>query len=442
MDPMTEPAPRRVVITGLGLVSPLGNSPDSLWNALASGTSGVRRLESFPTDFLPMSFAAEARDFKGQIEDFGPLEKTLQRNIKKGIKLMCREIEMGVAAAQLALAHAGLQQGGFDPDRAGCSYGSDYIMTMPEEFIEGVTHCLSDDRIFQFSRWGQDGLPKVNPLWLLKYLPNMPGSHIAIYNELHGPSNSITLREASGNLAIGEASAIIARGAADMVMAGATGTRVHPIRSLHVILQEELAGNGVEPARASRPFDLHRTGLVMGEGSGAVVLEELKSAEARGAKILGEVIGHGSSTVLDRNFVAHCDTALKNAMSQTLRSAGLAPQDVGHIHAHGLSTRKCDADEARAIGQIFGDRSRTVPVVAAKSYFGNLGAGGGVVELIASVLALNYGRLFRTLNYETPDPECPLFVTQSDDVPAGESFVNLSVTPQGQASAVAVRRFR
>lgn len=437
---MSDRTERRVVITGLGLVSPLGSTPDSLWSALQSGQSGVRPLVRLPADFLPMSFAGEVQDFTGEIENFGPLEKTLQRSIKKGLKLMCREIEMGVAAAQLALSHAGHKGGTFDPERTGCVYGCDYIMTMPQEYAEGVSLCLDSGHKFDFSRWGEHGLHKVTPLWLLKYLPNMPGSHIAIYNELRGPSNSITMREASGNLAIGEAAATIARGAADIMLAGATGTRVHPVRTVHVLVQEEIAGGDIEPERASRPFDLHRRGMVLGEGAGAVVLEELKTAQARGATIFGEVIGHGSSTVLDRSFVAQCDVALKNSLAQSLRTARLSAANVGHIHAHGLSTRACDVAEARAICQVFGERA-VPPVVAAKSYFGNLGAGGGVVEFIASVLAIQHGRLFRTLNYDTPDPECPISVCTSNDVSAGDSFVNVNVTPQGQASAVAVRKF-
>lgn len=424
----------------MGLISPLGNSPESLWNALAASQSGVRLLASVPTENLPTSFAGEARDFHGEIENFGPLEKTLQRNIKKGLKLMCREIEMGVAAAQLAISHAGHKPGSYDPDRTGCVYGCDHIMTMPEEFADGVTACLDSEHKFQFSRWGETGLSKMNPLWLLKYLPNMPGSHIAIYNELRGPSNTITLREAAGNLAIGEAASTIARGAADIIVAGATGTRVHPLRMLHILLQEEVAGGDIEPSHASRPFDLHRTGMVLGEGAGAVVLEELKTAQARGAKILGEVVGHGASSALDQESVANIELAIKNVLVQSLNTANMKPEDVGHLHAHGLSTRACDAAEARAICQVFGRRNEPVPVVAAKSYFGNLGAGSGVVEFTASVLALNQGRLFRTLNYDTPDPECPISVCASSQAPAGDSFINVSVTPQGQASAVAVRK--
>ena len=430
---------RRVVITGVGLVSPLGQSADQLWDALLNARSGVAPLESLPTRYLPTCYGAEARGFTGNIADFGELDKVTQRNIRKGLKVMCREIQMGVAVAQHALVDARLNPEVRDPDRTGVVYGSDYIMTLPEEFSEGIRRCLNEDDEFDFSRWADEGLPKVDPLWLLKYLPNMPASHIAIYNDLRGPNNSITVREASSNMAMCEAYCTIVRGSADAIVVGATGTRVHPLRTLHVTLQEQLAANGSEPERMSRPFDLARTGMVVGEGAGALVLEELHQAQARGATILGEVIGYGSSTAMDRRGVAQCDVALRNALVQALRTSGLSPQELGHIHAHGLATQKCDIEESQAIKTVCGETK--VPVTAAKSYFGNLGAGGGIVELIASLWALRQGHLFPILNYETPDPACPIHAVRSHDVPAGDNFVNLNVTPQGQASAVVVRRF-
>ena len=234
---MSNSTARRVVITGVGLISPLGNTPEDLWESLRAGRSGVRPLERVPPQFLPIRCGAEAREFTGRIEDFGPLEKSVQRTIRKGLKVMCREIQMGVAAAQRALLHAGLPPGSYDPDRTGVVYGSDYIMTMPDEFTEGIRECLDEQRHFEFQRWATQGLPKLTPLWLLKYLPNMPASHIAIYNDLRGPNNSLTLREASSNLAVGEAYCTIARGSADILVAGATGTRIHPLRTLHVALQ-------------------------------------------------------------------------------------------------------------------------------------------------------------------------------------------------------------
>jgi 3-oxoacyl-[acyl-carrier-protein] synthase II len=269
----------------------------------------------------------------------------------------------------------------------------------------------------------------------------MPASHVAIYNDLRGPNNSLTHREAASNLAVTEAFQTISRGQADIILAGATGTRLHPMKTVHVLQQEEVAvGNG-DPAKISRPFDRHRTGMVLGEGAGTVVLEELASAQARGATIHAEIVAGASSSVADRNLVAHRDQAMANALSAALRNARLKPEQIGHLHAHGLSTRSGDVEEAWAIRQVFGDRPEPLPVVAAKSYFGNLGAGGGLVELVASVMALGHGRLFPILNYEDPDPECPVAGVTEPGADPGSSFVNLNVTPQGQASAVIVRAF-
>ncbi|HEV3416561.1 MAG TPA: beta-ketoacyl-[acyl-carrier-protein] synthase family protein [Pirellulales bacterium] len=431
---------RRVVITGIGLVSPLGNSKEALWDALVSGRSGVAPFESPLAEALPARFAAEAK-FTGDIEEFGPLDKEQKKAIRKGLKLMCRESQMGVAAAQLALADAKIAVGGVDPERIGCVFGTDYMLTLPEDFSAAVTRCRSEQGVFDYSRWGKEGMAEITPLWLLKYLPNMPASHVAIYNDLRGPNNSITHREAAANLAVAEAFHTITRGSADIMAAGATGTRVHPMKSVHAAQQEELASNGVDPARASRPFDLNRDGMVLGEGAALVVLEELGSAQARGSTIYAEIVGTGSSQATDKNYVARRDVALANVIRRSIAEAGATPDDVGHIHAHGLSTHTSDADEARAIREVFGERADRIPVTAAKSYFGNLGAGSGMVELIASVLALSNHHLPPILNYETPDPECRITPAGAAHSDPGRNFINLSVTPQGQASAVMVRWF-
>jgi 3-oxoacyl-[acyl-carrier-protein] synthase II len=432
---------RRVVITGIGLVSPLGNSADRMWQSLAAGTSGVGPLSLVPADVFPMKFGAEARDFTGAIEDFGPLDKSMARTIKKNLKVMCREMQLGIAAAQLALTDCRLPLASANLDRVGCVYGSDYMLTLPQEFTAGMRNCLDERGKFDFRKWAEQGLPAVEPLWLLKYLPNLPASHIAIFNDLRGPSNSLTMREASSNLAVAEAYATIVRGHADAMLAGATGTKVHPARTIHVVTQEEVAVGDGDPARLSRPFDRDRAGAVLGEGAAAIMLEETEHAQARGATILGEIIGYASSAVSDKHGIGQYRTAFKNVLARGLESARLRPDDVGHINAHGLSTRRCDAEEAQAIAEVFGTRRSPVPVAAAKSYFGNLGAASGLVELIASVLALRHDRLFRTLNYETPDPECPVTVIAADDAPPGDSFISTSISPQGQASAVVVRRF-
>ena len=438
---MADLTSRRVVVTGLGQVSPLGNTTEQLWDALTHGKSGVRPLTSIPTDHLTAPYGGECVDFTGDIDDFGELDKQTRRNIKKGLRVMCREIQLGVAVAQQALRDAKLQMGDYDPVRTGIVYGSDYIMTLPEEFLDGIQNCLDQDQQFDFNRWAEDGLPKVSPLWLLKYLPNMPASHIAIYNDLQGPNNSLTVREASSNLAIGEAFCTIMRGDADIMIAGATGSRVHPLRTIHVTLQEELAGAQMQPAEACRPFDKDRCGMVIGEGAGALILEELDSAQQRGVPILAEVIGHNSSTVIETDGTARCGQALAHALRLALKNAKLPLQELGHIHAHGISTQQGDQQEARAIEEELGNHREQVPVVAAKSYFGNLGAASGLVEVISSIMAIQKNQLFPILNYQTPDPECPLAAVRDLQQPAGNSFVNLNVSPQGQASAVVIQRF-
>jgi 3-oxoacyl-[acyl-carrier-protein] synthase II len=432
-------ASRRVVITGAGLISPLGNNKQALWEALQAGRSGVRSIQCLPAEALPFKCAAEAWDFRGKIEDFGDLSGELKRTIRKGLKVMCREIQMGVASAQLALQDAGLKTGAYDVNRTGAVYGSDYIVTEPQEFVEGVRHCLNADGQFDFSRWPTDGLSQVTPLWLLKYLPNMPASHIAIYNDMRGPNNSITLREASSNLAVAEAFCTIQRGTADIMLAGATGTRLHPLRTIHTALQEQIANGNEAPERLCRPFDLNRQGMVLGEGAATIVLEELHSAQSRGATIMGEVLGYGSSAVMTPEGTGNSRQALQNVMVQALRKAGVAPSQLGHIHAHGLATRHDDIEEAAAIQAVLGADAQKVPVTAAKSYLGNLGAAGGMVELIASLLATQHDHLFPILNFETPDPACPIRAARGSDLSPGSCFLNLSVTPHGQASAILIR---
>jgi 3-oxoacyl-[acyl-carrier-protein] synthase II len=422
----------------MGTIGPLGSTQGELWEALCAGRSGVGRLSIAPTDALGVRFAAEARQFTGDVDDFGDLEKEQKKAIRKGLKVMCRECQMGVAVAQKALTDAGLTPGSFDPNRVGISFGADYMLSLPDEFTDGIQKSLDENGKFDFPRWPTDGMPRMSPLWLLKYLPNMPASHLAIYNDLRGPNNSITLREAAANLAVGEAFRIVAEGRADVMLAAATGTRLHPMKLIHCVQQNELADGSGDPTAASRPFDRDRSGAVLGEGAGAIVLESLSAAEARGATIHAEVIARASSAVAGPNLVARREQALENVMRILLAQAAVSPDEIGHVHAHGLSTRTGDAEEAAAIHRVFG--ARPVPVVAAKSHFGNLGAGSGMVELVASVLALGHGHLFPVLNYETPDPECPVAAVTNDRTPSGASFVNLSVTPQGQASGVLIRR--
>ena len=433
------PAPdRRVVITGMGVVCPLGLSLEALWDGLVSGRSAVGPLESFAAAGLPLRHAAEAREFTGEIDNFGPLDGERKKAIRKGLKVMCRESQMAVAAAQRGLHDCGIAPDQHRPERFGCVFGSDYMLTLPEDFTAAVAACRSAEGTFVFDRWAGEGMPLLNPLWLLKYLPNMPASHIAIYNDLRGPSNSVTIREASGHLAIGEATMTIQRGAADVMLAGATGTRVHPMKTVHALQSEQVALGDGDPTRWSRPFDRDRKGMVLGEGAAVLVLEELDHALARGARVYGEVVGHAARQSSDASGVGMRRRALMLSMRGALAKAGDAATRLGHVHAHGLSTVTGDRDEAAALHDVLGAAVGTLPTVAAKSHFGNLGAGSGVVECIASVLALQHGQLFPLLNHEAADPDCGIRPARAGD-PAGELFVSSAVTPQGQAASVVIR---
>lgn len=430
---------RRVVITGLGVVSPLGNDPAGLLQSLRSGVSGIGPLTRVPQGVLCIDHGAEADAFTGEIEDYGPLDKSLQRTIRKGSKVMCREIEMGVAVAQLALTDAGLTPESRDRDRCGVVYGCDYIMSLPEEFSVGIAKCLDENGTFHFDQWGQRGKPEVNPLWLLKYLPNMPASHIAIYNDLRGPNNSITVREASAGAAAAEAYSTLQRGHADALVVGSTGSRIHTLRTLHASMQEKLASNQDDPATMSRPFDRTRDGSVVGEGAGAMIFETLEHAQARGANILGEVVGYGSSAVGPGAVPDFLRRATINVLRGALR--GVDPKSIGHLHAHGLATRESDQQEAEAIAQVFGDPKDQPPVTTAKGHMGNLGAGGGMVEMIASLCAMG-GELFPIRNLRELDSVCPIHACAEPGTPAGDSFISLNITPQGQASAIRIQRFQ
>jgi 3-oxoacyl-[acyl-carrier-protein] synthase II len=439
-----ESARRRVVVTGLGVISPLGLSPEALWNALQEGRSGVVAYAPEFQKPLPIGYAAPAKDFEGKIDNFGPLEKTTKKAIRKGLKLMSREIQMGVAAAQHALTDSRLDLDSIDRRRIGVSFGSDYILTTPEELIDGIKACREKGG-FDFACWPREGMGHMNPLWQLKFLPNMPASHIAIYNQLFGPNNSITLREASIGAVVGESVHAIRQGKADLMLVGATGSRLQPFKLIHAVQKEEVARASVSPEEASRPFDKNRHGMVLGEGAGSLILESAEHALARGATIYGEVLSGSyiASCRLSSGCLiqGECREAIAQALANVLHQGEIHAEAIGHFNAHGLATYAGDIEEAKGIQAALGPRSSALPLVAAKSFFGNLGAGSGAVELVASILALANNRLFPVLNFRTGDPECPVAVVREADQPAGEAFVKLAWNPQGQASAILMRRF-
>lgn len=421
----------------MGVVSPVGLSLEQFWHSLSERKSGVC-VGPF-TASLPIGYGAPVEDFTGRIEDFGELDSPLKKIVRKSLKLMSREIQLSVASAQRALVDAGIVSGMLDPCRVGTSIGSDYILTTPEEIIDGVKACWEENGGFDFSVWGTVGLPKMNPLWQLKYLPNMPASHISICNDFRGPSNSVTLREASIGAVVGESVHIIQKGKADVMLVGGTGSRIHPIKLIHAIQSEQIALDDVDPTTASRPFAADRIGMVLGEGAASLVLESEEHARKRGANIYAEVVGGVYVANIDNRFTPHRRTALRDAMTRLFKLTKMTSDQVGHVNAHGLSTYSCDIAEAKAINDVFCHRN--VPVTAAKSYFGNIGAGGGAVELVAGVLALRHNQLFPILNNTMGDPECPIHPVREFGEFPGDSFVKLAVSPQGQASAILIRKF-
>jgi 3-oxoacyl-[acyl-carrier-protein] synthase II len=434
-------APRRVVVTGVGVVSPIGRSIDEFWRSLTSGRSGLTALPAAGSaESLPTCGGAVA-DFRGHIDDFGPLPDDLRKQIRKSLKLMNRETQLAVAAAQQALRDSGLQSQQIDSARSGVSFGAGYVGIRPDDFLSGVQACRDASGIPEFADWGEKGVPEVHPLWLLTCLPNMPSCYIAMYNSLQGPNNTITLGDAAINLAVAEGWHAIRERDADVMVVGGCGHNLDSCSRLHAWHDDDLPFGRSDAATVLRPFDRDRTGTLPAEGAGVLVLEELRAAQQRGATLYGEIVGAGSSCVVQGRMPRH-GAALVNAMRSALGSAGCRPESIGHVQAHGHGSRRVDAAEARAIRAVFGERTSTLPVTAAKSYFGDAGAGSGALELIAGLLALQHGRVFPVLNCEHPDPDCPIKpVLMRDEPPAaGDCFLKTSVTPQGQASAVVVRR--
>lgn len=430
---------RRVAVTGMGLVSPLSLSLETFWNRLISGEGATRPFQlpdASEVHARPIAVAAPAL-FEGDIEEFGVTDTAQKRAIKKALKVMSREIQMAVAASCLAVRQAEIQIGQFPAEKQGISFGSDYILTTVEDVIDGVRACCrlaEDGRTFDFSRWAPTGLPKMPPLWQLKYLPNMPASHIAILNNFHGPSNSITLREASIGAVVAESLEIIRSGRVDIMLIGTTGSRLHPVKMIQALQQEEIAPD------LCRPFDRDRNGTVLGEGAGALVLEDWEHAEKRGATILAEIAAGSCRAHFGRNRSDGCRRAINAVLWDVLACAEMEPGQVGHVNAYGLGGRETDRVEAQVLSDLFGKRREPIPVAAAKGFFGNLGAGTGTIELIAGILALQKGVLYPSLNFEHPDPECPLALSQGSDIPAGDSFVKLAFNHQAQASAVVVKK--
>jgi len=415
---------KRIVVTGVGVICSAGLSADRFWQSLN---------EHHQPDAGSAADPAMPTTFTGSIDDFGDLPKDKRKAIRKALKLMNRETQMGVAAGQQALSDSDVL-GHYESERFGVCFGADNVSVMPEDFVHGIQACSGPDGRFEEERWGTDGLSGIAPLWLLKCLPNMPTCYLAILNDLQGPSNTITQRDVSANMSIAEACRGIRSGSTDAALVGATGTTLATFNLMHAQIENEVSGVG----DVCRPFDRNRTGSAPGEGAGALVLEELNAAVARGAHIYGEILGAGSASAVGHGPVDGRRKALSRAMRQALSRAGQLPHSIGHIHAHGLGTRDSDIAESLAIRDVFGETASEIPVVAAKSHVANAAAGAGALELIASLLALQHGHLFPVRHFNDADPDCAIRPVTRHDEGAGTSFLNLNMFGRGLASCVAI----
>lgn len=424
MEPFSSMNPaREVVVTGVGVVSPIGIGIDAYAASMQERRSGIVPFSPFHEHGMPFHLGAPVRDFDGK--------NFVQP--RKSMKVMSREIQIAYAAADLAIKHAGIDKGSIDPERFGAVLGSEMIYGEPEELIDVFRHCIEDGR-FDFGRWGHYAMADIFPLWMLKYLPNMAACHIGIAHDARGPNNSITLGEVSSLLAIIEATNYIRRGLADVVLAGGLGSRLSvaalPFRGHD--LNTNWQG---EPGEAIRPFDADRDGYVNGEGSGVLVLESREHAEKRGAKPLAKIAGYASrSEPAMREQLT--GTAIRNSITGALQSANLKASDIAHVNAHGVATKHDDHIEAIAIRETLDD----VPVTAPKSFFGHLGASGGSVEIAASVWSIMEGIVPATLNYKTPDKDCPVNVVREPLTSSKPAAIKLSFNTTGQAVAVVLSR--
>lgn len=417
-------APRQeIVITGVGVVSPIGIGREAFAAGLAACRSGVRRLPLFDRSDLPLPVGAAVADFDA---------KRYVRP-RKSLKVMSRDIQFAFAAADLGRADAGLVGEAVDPDRLGVVFGAD-LMPCELSEVETAYRACTVDGHFDFHRWGPAAMAEVFPLWMLKYLPNMPACHIGIAQDARGPNNSVTLDEVSSLSAVAEALRVIERGHADVMIAGGVGARIHPViifrgDSLRPTCREQ------DPARMCRPFDAERRGMVNGEGAAAFILESRRHAEARGARICARILGYASTFEARRNGEPLSGRAIRQAIRGALSDAGLPPAAIGHVNASGMSTVHDDRIEAQAIREVLGD----VPVTAAKSYFGSIGAGAGAVEMAVSLIALETGSVPPTLNYEQPDPQCPVNVVRGRPLAVSQRIaLLLNHVPLGQAVAMVI----
>ena len=391
---------RRVVVTGIGCVTPLGTDVETVWRRLLNGESGVGHITLFDAGNFPTKISAEVRDW-----DLSEVGENLDDWKDQG-----RHTHFAVGAAKKAVADSGLELDKIDPTRFGVYTGSGEGQQDFERFTQMMVAGLSGggDQ-FDMGKFIQKGLETLNPIAELEQEPNMPAGHLACLFNAQGPNFNCLTACAASSQAVGEAVEIIRRGEAEIMLAGGTHTMIHPFGVTGFNLLTALSTRNDEPTKASRPFDRERDGFVLGEGSGMVVLESLEHAQARGAKIHGEIIGYGSTADAFRITDAHPEgRGAISCVKMALDDAGVGAEAVDYINAHGTSTTVNDKVETVVVKKVFGDRAYQIPISSTKSMMGHLIAAAGATELILCLLAIRDNVLPPTTNYETPDPDCDL----------------------------------
>ena len=373
---------RRVAVTGMGAITPIGGDATSTWDAAKAGRSGIDFIRSFDASGFPVRIAGEVDDFDASTVVDHKEARRLDRNVL-----------LAVGAAREAWAHAGSPD--YDPARVGVILGS---------AIGGLPGIVEQQEILR-----ERGPDRVSPYFIPSVLVDTASGQVAISLGFRGPNYAVVSACATGSHTIGEAAELIKRGSADAVLAGGTEACIHPLILAGFCAMRGLVAEEEHPSRASRPFDATRAGFVMAEGACLLVLEELEAAQARGATVYAEVLGYGASN--DAHHLAQPDPdsiGVSEMMRSALDRAGVALERVGYINAHGTSTPQGDLAETRAIKQVFGEHAYSLAVSSTKSMTGHCFGAAGAIEAMMCVRALHEGVLPPTINYEHPDPECDL----------------------------------
>jgi 3-oxoacyl-[acyl-carrier-protein] synthase II len=431
----------RVVITGLGAVTPLGLTVDDTWAGLRAGRVGIDTI----TAFDPVGFGCK---LAGQVPEY-IIRDHLPKSLRKSVKLMSRDIELSIIAANEAVRNAGLVTKGIDPEnvnvdpeRMAINLGAGLISCDLVELAPAVAASLTDGK-FDIYKWGKDGLELVTPLWLLKYLPNMLACHVGIIHDIQGPSNTITCAEASGHLAIAEAAQVIARGASDIALAGAAEAKVNPIVMIRqCLLKRATSQNNDDPASACRPFDAGARGSVFGEAAGVVVLENMESAENRSARIYAEIAGVGQSNNINPAY-EHLEPdgyGLRIAIEKAMADAGISPEDLDLIIPHGTGIPADDLAEAKAIQAALGSIAAEIPVWPTKSMLSNSGAASGAVDVVGAVCAMKEGSIPAAVNCNRQIDGCDLNILDQPRETNIRHALSCSYTYGGQTAAVVLRQ--